>query len=82
MIKDYFPNHISKIVLLSFIVLFATQTFGQIKVSGTVSAATDNLPLPGVNIAIKGTTLGTVTDFGGKYSISVPEGNNILVFSV
>lgn len=37
--------------------------------------------LPGVNIVIKGTTNGVVTDAGGLYTIDVPEGNNVLVFS-
>ncbi|GHV32909.1 hypothetical protein FACS1894177_09330 [Bacteroidia bacterium] len=38
-------------------------------------------PLPGVSIAIKGTTTGTATDLNGNYSISVPNGNAVLVFS-
>ncbi len=36
---------------------------------------------PGVNISIKGTTLGTSTDGNGKYSLSVPDENAILIFS-
>lgn len=50
-------------------------------VSGTV---TDELgdPIPGVNILIKGTTRGTITDVEGKYSLDVPEIDNpVLVFS-
>lgn len=38
-------------------------------------------PLPGVNIIVKGTTIGTTTDAGGKYSLSVPDENSVLVFS-
>jgi TonB-linked SusC/RagA family outer membrane protein len=37
--------------------------------------------LPGVNIAVKGTGTGVVSDIDGKYSISVPNGNTVLVFS-
>jgi TonB-dependent starch-binding outer membrane protein SusC len=40
-------------------------------------------PLPGVNVLLKGTTNGTVTDANGRYTLSVPEGSSstILVFS-
>ena len=39
-------------------------------------------PLPGVTVMIKGTKLGTVTDVDGKYVLTVPVGNNALVFSM
>lgn len=38
-------------------------------------------PLPGVAVRLKGTALGTVTDAEGHYSISVPDGTAVLVFS-
>lgn len=50
-------------------------------VSGKVLSADDNTPLPGVNVAVKGTTRGTTTDANGDYSISVPNGQAVLVFS-
>jgi TonB-linked SusC/RagA family outer membrane protein len=37
--------------------------------------------LPGVNVLIKGTTTGTTTGTDGSYSLSVPDGNTVLVFS-
>jgi len=43
------------------------------KVSGTVSDSSGTLP--GVSVAIKGTNNGTQTDFNGKYSISVKQGD-------
>jgi TonB-linked SusC/RagA family outer membrane protein len=49
-------------------------------ITGTVTAATDNTSLPGVNVLIKGQTKGTVTDSDGKYSIEANPGD-ILVFS-
>ncbi len=52
----------------------------QIIVSGTVMS-NDGIPLPGVNVLVKGTTLGTQTDFDGNYSINVNDGNAQLVFS-
>ena len=53
----------------------------QIVVSGTVTTATDQGGLPGVNVLVKGTTQGTVTDVEGNYSIEVPNDDDILVFS-
>lgn len=49
-------------------------------VSGTVTNE-DNEPIPGVNILVKGTSLGTTSDFNGKYTLQVPSDNAILVFS-
>ncbi|HHJ10829.1 MAG TPA: SusC/RagA family TonB-linked outer membrane protein, partial [Bacteroidetes bacterium] len=51
----------------------------QMTVSGTVTDE-QGKPLPGVNIIIKGTTQGTITDANGKYTLSVPP-NATLVFS-
>ncbi|OHX65013.1 SusC/RagA family TonB-linked outer membrane protein [Flammeovirga pacifica] len=50
-------------------------------VTGTVKDATDNSALPGVNVLIKGTSNGTVTDLDGNFSISLQDGENALVFS-
>lgn len=49
-------------------------------VSGTVTAASDGLPLPGVNIVVKGTAKGSQTDFNGKYTMDVSKGD-VLIFS-
>ncbi len=38
-------------------------------------------PLPGVNVMVKGTTIGTQTDFDGRYTITVPDNNSRLQFS-
>lgn len=50
-------------------------------VTGTVTDATNGGALPGVNVLVKGSTTGTVTDIEGKYSINVPNEDDILVFS-
>ncbi|WP_171596568.1 SusC/RagA family TonB-linked outer membrane protein [Marinifilum caeruleilacunae] len=49
-------------------------------ITGVVKDATNEFPIPGVNVFIKGTTEGTITDIDGNYSISVNQGS-ILVFS-
>jgi len=50
-----------------------------VAVSGTVTDA-NSQPIPGVTVFITGTNIGTATDINGKYSITVPEGSE-LVFS-
>ena len=51
-----------------------------IAITGTV-VDNEGFPLPGVTIMIKGTTRGTATDSDGKFSITVPDRNAVLVFS-
>ncbi len=53
----------------------------QLTVSGTVTDASTGDGMPGVNIQVKGTSLGTITDVNGRYNLSVPERNATLVFS-
>lgn len=50
-------------------------------VQGRVTDADDGSPLPGVNVVVKGTSKGTVTDVEGNYQIAVPESGDNLVFS-
>ncbi len=53
----------------------------ELKISGKVTEVS-GLPLPGVAVVVKGTTLGTVTDLDGNYTLAVPDGENqYLVFS-
>ncbi|MFM7856280.1 MAG: carboxypeptidase-like regulatory domain-containing protein, partial [Flammeovirgaceae bacterium] len=50
-------------------------------ITGKVTASEDGSALPGVNILVKGTTNGTVSDVDGKFSISVSGPNDVLIFS-
>lgn len=50
-------------------------------VTGTVSDATSGEGIPGVNITIRGTTQGTITNMEGEYTIQVPGEDAVLVFS-
>lgn len=50
-------------------------------VTGTVIGATDNLPIAGVTVLVKGTSVGTTTGVDGKYSIAVPDNQATLQFS-
>lgn len=65
---------------LCLTVLLSTATFGQITVKGTVKDK-DALPIPGANVAVKGTGTAVSTDFDGKYSIVIPNKNSQLQFS-
>ena len=69
-----------KILFCSFfLMLFTAIGWAQEKiVKGTVSS--DELPLPGAAVVVKGTTHGTQTDFDGNYTLTAKEGD-ILVFS-
>ena len=53
----------------------------QLRVTGTVTDAATGEPMPGVNILVKGTSLGAITDVSGNYTIANVERNSILVFS-
>ncbi len=50
-------------------------------VSGQILTAEDSTPLPGVNVAVKGSTRGTTTDAEGNYKLAIPDNNAVLVFS-
>lgn len=52
----------------------ATSIFNKRKISGIISSSSDSLPLPGVSVIIKGTSKGVQTDFDGKFSIEIKEG--------
>lgn len=54
--------------------------FAQSQLSGVVTEESSSLPLPGVNVIIKGTTSGTATDFDGNYQLNVNNGD-VIVFS-
>ncbi len=66
----------SLLLLFFFLPLFAIAQ----SVSGTVTEKSSNLPLPGVNITIKGTSNGTATDFDGNYQINASSGD-VVTFS-
>ena len=71
-------NKLTLIILLLFSGVLIAQTGSLIK--GTVLSATDNIPIPGVNVIIVGTTTGVSTDFDGNYQINAKKGD-VLQFS-
>ncbi|UCG28064.1 MAG: TonB-dependent receptor [Bacteroidales bacterium] len=51
------------------------------EISGNVTSSEDGLAIPGVSVVVQGTTVGTVTDLDGNYSLTVPESAQVLVFT-
>lgn len=72
-----------KVFLVCFISLFtfAGQMMGQQKAITGKVVDTLNEGMPGVNVQVKGTTSGTITDIDGNFSISVPNTKSVLVFT-
>jgi len=74
---------VKKNLLLGLSLLMATTiSFAQDRtVSGKVTSVDDKSTLPGVNVVVKGTTSGGVTDMDGNFKITVPEEGGTLIFS-
>ena len=74
-----------KYLLLNFMLLLTVVSGDlwaqQRTISGKLTSIEDGSTLPGVNVVLKGTSVGTVSDIDGNYSLSVPTGGGVLVFS-
>ncbi len=83
LLSDYLPLDEFSIILSmdNKILIKSKSQFQQYKVTGKV-VDVNGVPIAGVTILIKGTTIGTSTDFDGNYTISVPNRENVLVFSI
>ena len=67
-------------LLLLMVFCAVVTSYAQKDISGTVTGP-DGLPLIGASVLVKGTSVGTVTDFEGRYNLSVPEGESMIVIS-
>ena len=75
-------NYFYALILLTWVGCFTPmQAQNQFTVQGKVIDAATDEPLPGVNILVKGTTTGTVTDIDGNYRLTAPDDTETLVFS-
>lgn len=72
-------KHIKRLGFLFLFLLFSMGMKAQTTVSGKISD--DNGPIPGANVILKGTTIGTAADFDGNYTITNVPSDGILVFS-
>jgi len=66
-------------LLISFITCASVSA--QRTITGKVQSEDSTFGLPGVNIVVKGSSVGVLTDFDGLYTIDVPSGSSVLVFS-
>ena len=69
------------LLLIMVMVTLGASYAQQRNVTGTVKSADDGLGIPGVNVVLKGTSTGDITDIDGKFNISIPSNNAVLVFS-
>jgi dipeptide/tripeptide permease len=74
-----------KVRLFCFL-LFLISGIGLVKaqvanITGNVVSAEDKEPIVGVSLIVKGTTIGTVTDIDGKFTLKVPQDAKILKVS-
>lgn len=68
---------VKKILFLFFVLLASTLNAQDVAISGTVTDANDE-PLVGVNVMIKGTTTGTITDLDGTFSVNGKRGDTVV----
>ena len=72
---------LKRLLLMVAAIAIANLSYAQQRtVTGQVTDAGDGNPIPGVNVIVKGTTNGTITDFDGKFSIQAADAD-VLVFS-
>ena len=69
------------LLIMSFVIAFCTGLNAQkTSLTGTVTGD-DGLPIPGASVIVKGTTIGTVTNLDGQYTLQVPADATTLVFT-
>jgi len=56
-------------LLLAGLTIVQAQT---VRITGTVTSSEDGMPMPGVSVFVKGTTIGATTNADGKYELTVP----------
>jgi len=79
--SDYWGK-IKKTSILAIVLLFGLTGWTQeVTITGVVTDAETNEPLPGANIIVKGTNIGLISDFDGYYKITVPSTNSVLEFT-
>lgn len=82
LLQFMFSNALMASEVKSSLPIEKSQYSQQIIVSGTITSSEDKLPVPGVTIIVKGNSkIGVISDFEGKYKISLPSSGAILVFS-
>ena len=76
--KKLIASKLLSALVLAMFTVFAVQAQ---TVTGVMTDADTNEPLIGANVLVKGTTIGTTSDFDGKYQIDLEPGTYTIVFS-
>lgn len=80
MVRKFTFLRASMLVLVAM--FMATSVFAQSVVSGTILDGSNNEPLIGASVSVKGTSIGTTSDIDGKYTLNgIPSGDQTLVVS-
>ncbi|HMG90023.1 MAG TPA: TonB-dependent receptor plug domain-containing protein, partial [Chryseolinea sp.] len=82
--RCYLGRSVSPWLFKLFIIIFiATPGYSQQQrlITGKVTHKNDGIGLPGVNVVLKGTAIGTATDVNGSYTLSIGESSGVLIFS-
>ena len=67
-------------MMLVLLLTFPVLSYGQGKtITGTVTSADDNTPLPGASVVVKGTSIGTATDFDGNFTLEANTGDVLVI---
>jgi TonB-linked SusC/RagA family outer membrane protein len=70
------------LMFFSLLLITGSLVMGQtVQIVGTVTGSEDGLPIPGVSVTVKGTTLGALTGLDGKYVINAPANSLNLMYS-
>lgn len=70
-----------KVILGMLMICVSVAAFAQTNITGIATDAATREPLPFITIQMKGTAQGTTTDKDGRYTLSVPNRNTVLIFS-
>jgi len=68
-------------ILTLFLITGSLVMSQTVQITGTVTSSEDGMALPGVNVTVKGTTIGAITGSDGKYVLSAPASAQALTFS-
>ena len=70
-----------KITFIVSLLILSVQLFAQINITGHVTEGTTGEPLPGATVYLEGTTIGTLTDLDGFYTVEVISESDVIVIS-
>jgi iron complex outermembrane receptor protein len=71
-----------RVILFLVALLSFNMSYAQVKtITGKITDSANGEPLPGATIAVKGTTIGTIANFDGEFSLVIPDDAQVLLFS-